>query len=436
MSSRNPPTLRRVLSRWDLTAIGVNQVIGSAVFLMPSLVAAQVGNWSPLFVLAAGFVSLLFALCLAEAGSRFTGTGGPYLYTRAAFGRFAAFQVGWLQWFTRTASYAAVANGLVLAAGFYAPAMTSGRNRVLMLAALMATLTVINVRGIRQSAWTINVLTVAKLLPLGIFIAVGLFFIEPGSLTPLPPISRESASAAALLLIFAYGGYEVVSVPAGESGIPRRHVPFALLTTIAAVTAVMAAAQVVAMGTHPGLSGSSTPLADSAFLFMGPAGALLIGIGTIVSISGNSAGQVLTGSRMIFALAENGDLPRFFGKIHPVYRTPANAVVFTSAVAFVLAVSGSFFWLAMASAVSRLLTYAASCAAVLVLRHPRFADRAKPATFIIPFGPVVPVLAVLVTAGVIAGVSSDQILAGLAAVAAGTIFYILSRPASRARGIS
>ena len=120
------PALRRELGRWDLTAIGINQVIGSGVFILPSLVAAQFGSWSPLALLATGFASLLVALCFAELSSRFEGTGGPYLYTRAAFGRFVAFEVGWMQWFTRVTGYATVVNALVLALGFYWPVMTTG----------------------------------------------------------------------------------------------------------------------------------------------------------------------------------------------------------------------------------------------------------------------------------------------------------------------
>jgi basic amino acid/polyamine antiporter, APA family len=421
-----PRQLRRALGRWDLTAIGVNQVIGGAIFLMPSQVAAQVGAWGPLAFLAIGFASLLVALCFAEVGSRFESTGGPYLYTRAAFGRFAAFEVGWMQWFTRVASYASVANGIALALGFYWPAVKTGWSRALMLAALMGALAVINVRGIRQSAWTVNVLTIGKLAPLAVFIVVGLFFVDPGRLGPLPPLDGGSAAAAALLLIFVYGGYDVVPVPAGEATAPRRHVPFALISTILVVTAVMTAAQVVAMGTLPGIEGSATPLADAALLFMGGAGALMMGVGSIVSMTGNNAGQVLTGSRMLFALAEHGELPAFVGRVHPVYRTPANAVLITSAVAFVLAVSGSFVWLAIASAVSRLLTYTASCAATLVLRSPRFEGRVAPATFVVPLGPVVPLLALGVSAAVLAGASLAQLAGGLAALAAGALLYAAS----------
>ena len=106
------PALRRELGRWDLTAIGVNQVIGAAVFAQPALLAAHAGAWSPWMVAAVGVASMLIALSFAEVGSRFEGTGGPYLYTRAAFGRFAAFEVGWMLWFTRAASWAAVINVL------------------------------------------------------------------------------------------------------------------------------------------------------------------------------------------------------------------------------------------------------------------------------------------------------------------------------------
>ena len=169
-----PLTLRRELGKWDLTAIGINQVIGSAVFILPSQVAAQVGSWSPIAFLAIGFASLLVALCFAEVGSRFEGTGGPYLYTRAAFGRFVAFEVGWMQWFTRVTSQAAIVNAIALALGFYWPVMTSGVGRASMIAAVTLALGWINLRGIRQSAFVINLLTIAKLVPLALFIVVGL----------------------------------------------------------------------------------------------------------------------------------------------------------------------------------------------------------------------------------------------------------------------
>jgi basic amino acid/polyamine antiporter, APA family len=419
-------TLRRALGRWDLTAIGINQVIGAAIFLVPSQVAAQIGAWSPIGFGLMGVATLAVALCFAEVGSRFDRTGGPYVYTRAAFGPFVAFEVGWLQWFTRAASQAAVAAGIAVALGYYWPVMTAGWPRAALLIGMTSMLAWVNVRGIRQSAWVVNALTVAKLLPLTLFIVVGVFFIEPARLTALPPITMNQASTAALLLIFIYGGFDVVGTPAGESIDPRRHVPFALVTTILAVMTIMSLAQIVAQGVLPDLAPHSTPIADAAAVFLGSAGALLVGAGSVVSMTGNNAGQVLSGSRMLFALAEHGELPGFFARIHPRYRTPANAVMFTSAVALLLALSGSWAKLAVVSSVTRLVTYVGVSAATLRLRSPRFAQDVPPAGFVAPLGPVVPIVAMVMSLGVAAGATQEQLLGGAMALAAGAVLYVVS----------
>ena len=426
------PTLRRALGRWDLTAIGVNQVIGGAIFLMPSQLAAQIGPWGPIGMVLMGLASLSVALCFAEVGSRFEGTGGPYLYTRAAFGRFVGFEVGWMQWFTRAASQASVMAGIAVALGYYWPVMTSGWPRHLVLTAVTAALAWINVRGIRQSAWLVNALTIGKLLPLALFIIVGVAYVDPARLTTLPPISFHQASTAALLLIFVYGGYDVVPVPAGEAIDPRRHVPFALIATIVSVTIVMTLAQIVAQGVLPNLAAHATPIADAAALMLGAGGALLVGVGSVISMTGNNAGQVLTGSRMLFALAEHGELPAFLGRIHARYRTPALAIVFTSAVALALALSGSFAKLAVVSALARLVTYTGACAATLRLRSPAFAGSVKPATFTAPLGSAVPIVAIVVSAAVVAGATREQLLGGLAALAAGALLFVLN-PSATAR---
>ena len=423
--SPKAPALRRALGRWDLTAIGVNQVIGGAIFLVPSQVAAQIGGWSPVGFLLTGIAMLAVALCFAEVGSRFDRTGGPYVYTRAAFGRFVGFEVGWLQWFTRAASQASVMAGISVALGYYWPAMTGGWPRAALLVGITAALAWVNVRGIRQSAWVVNTLTIGKLLPLAVFIAAGLFYIEPARLAVLPPVSMNQVSTAALLLIFIFGGFDVVGTPAGESIDPRRHVPFALVTTILAVTAIMTLAQIVAQGVLPDLAPHDTPIADAAAVFLGAGGALLVGAGSVISMTGNNAGQVLSGSRMLFALAEHGELPAFFGRIHPRYRTPANAVLFTSAVAVLLALSGSWTKLAVVSAVTRLVTYVGVSAATLRLRSPTFAQRVPAAAFVAPLGPVVPLIAIAMSLAVFVGASREQFLGGFAALAAGAAMFAI-----------
>jgi APA family basic amino acid/polyamine antiporter len=417
------PALRRALERWDLTAIGVNQVIGGAIFLWPAQVAAQVGAWSPIGFVLIGLLSLSVALCFAELSSRFDSTGGPYVFTRAAFGDFVGFEIGWMQWFSRATSQASIMSATAVALGYYWPALTLGLPRAVFLVALTIAFAWINVRGIKQASWAVNVLTVGKLVPLAVFIAVGLAFIQPARLTTLPPITLQQSLAAGLLLIFIYGGYEVVPVPAGESVDPRRDIPFAMVATIVSVMIVMTLTQVVAQGVLPDLAGHATPIADAAAAVMGSTGALLIGVGSVISMTGNNASQVLSGSRMLYALAEQGQLPRFLARIHPRYRTPANAILFTSAVALTLALSGSFAQIAVVSALARLLMYAGSAAATLRLRSADLVNNVKPAGFRAPLGPAMPIAAMAVCAGLAAGATRQQLLGGLVALGIGALLF-------------
>jgi amino acid transporter len=418
--------VRRELGRWDLTAIGVNQVIGSAIFLLPANVAREIGPWGPLAFLGVGFASLLIALCFAEVGSRFDRTGGPYLPARAAYGRFIGFEVGWMMWFTRVASQASVANGLALALAFYWPPLSTGIPRMALITFLTLTLMAINIRGIRQSKWVVNALTIGKLLPLLLFIVAGVWFIDFSRFSNMPTMSLQQVGAAALLLVFAYGGYEVTGVPAGEAANPRRDVPFAFVMTIVTVAVVMTLTSLVATGVLPDVAQSPTPLADGAALFLGAAGALVISVGSAISMTGNNMGQVLTGSRTIFALAENGDLPRWFARVHPRHQTPSNAILFTSAVALTLALTGSFVQLAAVSAVARLVMYLAVCTATLVLRRRTPDNEMGPAQFTAPLGPVVPVLASAVALSILAGATTQQLLMGTYALIGGAVLFAIA----------
>jgi APA family basic amino acid/polyamine antiporter len=422
--------LRRELSRWDLTAIGVNQVIGAAIFLLPSDVARLVGAWAPVAFLLVGLLSLSIALCFAEVGSRFDRTGGPILPARAAFGRFVGFEVGWMMWFGRVTSHASVANGLALALAFYWPAVSGGASRMALITIVTIVLTWISIRGIKQSSWVVNLLTIAKLAPLVLFIVAGIWFIDPARLTALPPVTTDQVSAAALLLIFGYGGYEVTGVLAGEAANPRRDVPFAFVMTLLIVTAVMTLAATVATGLLPDVGASRTPLADGAGLVLGATGAFIVSLGSAVSMTGNNMGQILNGSRTIFALAENADLPRWFARVHPQYQTPANAILFSVGIALALALTGSFVTLAAVSAIARLVVYLAVCASTLVLRRRAPGEDMSEAQFTAPLGPVVPVVASIVALGILAGATTQQLISGVLALVGGGVLYLIARRTS------
>jgi amino acid transporter len=276
------------------------------------------------------------------------------------------------------------------------------------------------------SSLVVNLLTVGKLLPLTLFISAGLFFVDWARLQPGAIPSAGQLSASGLLLIFAFGGYETVPVPGGEAKDPKRGVPFALIMTIAIVTIVFTLAQVVAIGTLSTLASSATPLASAATQFLGPSGAAMMTLGAVVSTLGNNMGQALSGPRNLFALAEQGDLPAFFGRVHPRFRTPVNAILVTASVSLVLAVSGTFAALAAASAISRLVVYVATCASTLRLRSPQFEGRLAPALFTVPLGPLVPAAAIVIALAILAGASTLQLLSGFGALAAGALLYLMA----------
>lgn len=444
--SRAAPELRRELGRWDLTAVGVNQVIGGGIFALAAGLTAAIGSWAPWMVAGVALVTMVTALSFAEAGSRFEGTGGPYLYARAAFGRFAAFEVGWMMWFTRAASWASVINVLVDSLGRYWPAVLGSAMRPLVMTAIIAAIAWLNIRGIRESSLVVNVLTVAKLLPLLLFIVVGILYVDWGVFSEPATVTAAQVTTGALLLVFTFGGFEVVPVLGGEAREPRRAVPFALVMTIAVVAVITLLTQVVAFGTMPEIAGTRTPLADSAAMFMGAAGALMITVGAVFSTSGNNVGQALSGSRNLFALAEQGDLPRWFGYVHPVYRTPVNAILVTSVIALGLAISGSFVTMAAASAISRLLVYVMTCASTIRLRGQRFAGNppagttggvpVKSAMFVLPGGPTIPLLAIASSLLILVGANRVQLVSGTWALVAGAVLYLIAVRARQPRRTS
>jgi amino acid transporter len=439
------PRLKRALGRWDLTAIGVNQVIGGAIFAMPAVIAARAGAWTPWLIVAVGVASLLIAVSFAEVASRFDTTGGPYIYARASYGRFIGFEIGWMQWFTRVASWASVINVLVASLGFYWPALTEGATRFALLIGVIAALTMVNILGIQQSAWVVNGLTIAKLAPIALVIVVGLPAIDTVRLHATSTLSLGDAAATALLLIYTFGGYEVIPVPAGEAKDPRRAVPFALIMTILIVTVVFVLTQVVTLGTLPGLATSKTPLADTSALLMGGTGAAIVTLGAVFSTLGNNMGQCLSGSRMLFALAEEGDLPSFIAYVHPRFRTPVNAILCTAAVSLALAATGTFVTMAAASAVSRLVIYLFTCWATLRLRatdhratdhratdHTDHTDHAK-ASFRTPFGPVVPLAAMAIVLAILVGATTEQKTGGLVTLAVGAGLFGIAVVSRRTR---
>lgn len=405
--------------------LAVNSVVGSAVYLLPAAVAALLGAASLWAVPLAGALVALLVLCFAEAGSRFDGPGGAYLYTREAFGDFAGFEVGWLTWLARVGSAAALAAGFAQALGFLWPGADVGWVRVAVIAGPLVFYAWINVVGVEAGARTSVALVVAKVLPLLLLVGVGVFAVSWDRVLAAGAPRPGALGDGALLLLYAYAGFEVTPAAAGEYENPERDVPFALLTMIGSVTLLYLLVQLVTLGVVPDLAGSTTPLADAARRLLGEGAGVALTVGAAVSIQGTVSGTMLLGPRFLFALALDGYGPRALTRVHPEHHTPWVVIVVQAAAAIALAVSGTFVQLALLSMIARLGTYVGTAAAVPVLRR-RMPD--TPGTLRLPGGPVIPLAALLLCGAFLAATSRGHLVAGAAALALGIPIYALRRP--------
>jgi amino acid transporter len=416
-------TLARVASRWQIVALSLNDVIGSGVYLLPAAAAALLGPFSVGAVLVAGLAVLLIVLCFAEASSHFDQPGGAYLYARTAFGPFVGFEVGWMTWLARVASVASLSVGFAQALSFLLPDAAQGAGFVAAVAVPMVGLTVINLVGVRSGVHTAILLVAGKLVPLVIFAGAGIFAVSLARVEGQHATEAGGIGGAALLLLFAYAGFENTPAPAGEFKNPRRDVPRALLTQIAIVTAFYVSVQWVALGTVPDLAASATPLADGARVFLGGWGGWLLTLGAAVSILGTNSNSILAGPRYLYALARDGFGPRYLASVHPRFRTPAAAIVTQTAITLPLALSGTFVGLATLSVVARLIAYISTSVAVPVLRG-RSGDVGG---FTLPGGPVIPAAAATLSIALLASASWRQLAAAALALSAGAVLYVLRR---------
>jgi len=419
--------LVRAIGRWSLTALVVNSVIGSGVFGLPSVVAGYLGRFSPLAVLLAGVGMALIFGCFAEVASSFQQAGGPYLYTRAAFGRGMGIQTAWMLFLGQAAAPAANANLFVIYLGEFWPQARDPLPRALILTLLVGVLAFINVRGVRAGTQVSNLFTAAKLVPLFSVIGMGLLVLyahhaQIPSSTP-SAVTTSQWLKAVLLLVFAYGGFETALAPMSEAKNPRRDAPFALFTALVVCTVIYGLIQWVVIGVLPDAQHSERPLADVARVAVGSLGATLVAVGALISFYGYLSAKVLAMPRVTFALAEQGDFPKAFAAIHPRFHTPYVSILVFAALVWAFALSGEFKWNLTLSAVARLFYYAVCCAALPVLR------RKQPGTarFRLPAGNLLAVLAVLICVVLLTQVDFGQSLIVAATITLGFVNWLAVR---------
>ena len=418
--------LVRVMGRWSLVALTVNSIIGSGIFGLPSAVANFVGKISPLAVLFAGAGMGVIMGCYAEVASHFHEAGGPYLYARAAFGRMMGIQTAWMLCLGQVSAPAANANLFVIYLGEFWPHARDPLPRFAILTVLVGMLAVINFRGVRGGTQVSNFFTAAKLVPLLAVIVMGgtvMLAHHPAISTVTVHPGSGQWLKAMLLLVFAYGGFETALAPMGEAKNPRRDVPFALLTALLACTLIYALIQWVVVGTLPDAAHSERPLADVARIALGHFGAGLIAVGALVSFYGYLSAKILSMPRVTFALAEQGDFPRVFARVHPRFKTPYVSLLVFASLIWGFALLGEFKWNVTLSATARLFYYAVGCAALPVLRR----KRPEGAMFRLPGGTVFAVLGIAICLVLVSQVDFGQSLILIATIAIALLNWIVVR---------
>src|SRR5438552_1101402 len=315
------PGLIRAIGRWDLTALVVNGVIGSSIFGMPSVLAGLTGAWSPVTALLGGLGILAIVLCHAEVASRFSEAGGTYLYGREAFGRAVGFQAGWLSFWIRVTSMGANLTVFVDYLAQLAPAPGAARGRTAVMCAVTAAVTALNVIGVKRGSRTVDVFTVAKLLPLVLLVALGAGRIR-NEVLATQAVAAPDWTQAVLLLVFAYGGFEAALIPASEAKDPRRDSAFALLVALATIATVYALVQLTVVGLVPRVAEVRAPVAAAFGILMGSAGTAFASLAAMISTWGWAVGATLATPRILYSMAQRAELPAPLARVHPRFRTP------------------------------------------------------------------------------------------------------------------
>ena len=365
------PPLVQAIGRWSFVGLVLNTIIGTGVFLLPGTLGGRLGWWSMLAWLLAAAMTGAMIFSFAEVASRFSRAGGAYLYGTAAFGPFVGIQMAWMGYFVRCITAATQANLFTTYMVELWPAAAGRGAQVAITVAFIGLHALVNIRSVGSGAAVSNVFAVVKLVPLVVFGVLGLAWLAAGKAAPAAVASDPSLGGwlnAGVLLMFAYGGFESALIPVAEAKDARRDAPFALVTGLALVTVVYLAAQLTVLVTLTEPAANNRPLAASARVMLGDGAAIVITVAALISVYGWVASNMLNVPRLTMAMAERGELPAFFARIHRTWRTPWLSIIIFAVISLALALQAGLLENLSLSAVSRLLLYGGVCVSLPVFR--------------------------------------------------------------------
>lgn len=424
--SHEKNSLLRAIGFAGVALIALNSVIGAGIFALPAEVAARAGALSPWLFLACGLLIITVVLTYSELASYFRESGGPVLYTAAAFGTVTGFTTGWVLFLSRMTAFAANANVMAIYVGAMWPWFDEGVGRTILITVITIFLTYANYRGVRDGVKTIAFFTLLKILPLVLLILLGLPYVHADLFLPANMPAVEDLGGTTLLLIYAFVGFEAATITAGETTRPRYNLPRALVTTVAGTGLLYFLIVLVYVAVLPGAGLEGKTLVDVGRILAGPAGATVITAAAIFSIGGNLASIMITVPRLTFALAKDRMLPGWFGVVHSTYATPGNSILFLGALSLVFALTGSFAWLAAASSLTRLIVYILCISALPVIRR-KADEEAKRHAFRLKGGYAIPAVALLLCVWIAMQSTRESWQLTAALVLAGLALYGLAR---------
>lgn len=431
MPASQSNSLRRDIGFFGASFLVLNAMIGAGIFALPGKVAANAGLLSPWLFLVVGILFLSIVLTFAELASYYEKTGGPVIYATEAFGPLAGFSTGWVIYLSRMTAFAANANVMATYLASMSDFFAGHLARGAIITLVTVGLTWANMLGVRDGVRTMGVFTVLKVTPLILMILLGFQYVTGSTLIPGEPFVIDELGGTTLLLIYAYVGFETVAVTAGETSRPRSTIPLALVGTVIGTGLLYFIIVLVFVSiVSPEQYGDAT-LVEVGRVLAGPAGALAITLAAVFSIGGNLACSMIAAPRLIFSLAENRLLPKWFGHVHARYATPDRCILIMGGMALVLALTGSFVKLAVASSVTRLLGYIICIASLPAIRR-NASDETRKNAYRLKGGYSIPIVGLLICVWLLMQSKAESWIAVSTLIAIGMfLFWIETRTGMR-----
>ncbi len=428
IKSKTDEGLKRVIGVSGLALTILNFTIGAGIFVLPAIIGIQLGAFGIFCYIFCAIVLGAIMLCYAEIGSKVTTSGGNYAYVVAAFGEFPGFIINWLYFFAFSIlSDAAVMNIITDSLAVISPVFLNPLLRAFLFFILMCFMVWLNIRGAKQGIAFIKLVTVIKLLPLVAIIIFGLFHVKSSNLHWEHLPSLNTFGNTALILFFAFFGFESALTVSGEIKNPKRTVPRGILLAGLSILVFYLLLQMVTQGVLGANMEAvkDAPLAAIAEKIVGPVGATILLLTAAFSCFTNVFGDVLSTPRLLFAGANDGMFPKFLSKVHPKFATPHLAIISFAALIFIFSISGGFKQLAILASASLLLVYLAVILATIKLRSKKQDVTEK--TFRMPGGLIIPFIGIAAIVWLLSNLGKWEILSVIIFIAIVCVIYFITK---------